>query len=78
MARAAVVIKDGSGTIIGTSSLGAGTVISDAGGPACRMSFESEVPNTDFYSIAVAGRAPTTFSMSEMASSNWMPVLQCC
>lgn len=64
-----IVVRNGSGTIIGTDFLtyerGRS---SDAG---CSFSFEVDVPDTDFYSVEVGSRGELTYSRAEMVANAW-------
>jgi len=65
-----VVVKNGSGTIIATTTLGDGT----ANGGVCEFEISVSVPETSFYQIAVGqGHGSTTYSLSQLKADNWNP-----
>lgn len=67
-----VVVKNASGTMIGTGTLGSGA--SELDGAECDFSFTvGGLPNSSFYSVAVGGpqRGALTYSESELNSDSW-------
>jgi hypothetical protein len=69
-----VIVKDASGTIVGTSALGTGTEVPppDSSSHACSFSFSvSSLPDASFYSVEVGHRGAQTFSKSQLEAMNW-------
>lgn len=69
---APVVVKDGSGKIIASTNLGPGA------GPSgqysnveCTFEFSADVPDTDFYQVAVGHRNAVTNSKAELEKNGW-------
>lgn len=64
-----VTLKDGAGTIIGTSALGP---VAIGGRQACDYAFTiAGVPEVPFYAIEVGHRGEVTASLAEMQASGW-------
>jgi hypothetical protein len=67
---AQVVVKDGSGRLLGTSSLLSGTA-SDSF--SCDFAFfVDDVPDADFYSVEVSHRGEITNSRKELEDNAWI------
>lgn len=67
---AQVVVKDGSGKLLGTSSLLSGTA-SDSF--SCDFAFfVDDVPDADFYSVEVSHRGEITNSRKELEDNAWI------
>jgi hypothetical protein len=63
-----VQVSNQAGTILATSSLGAGTIQSGT----CGFPFSvSHVPNASFYQIEVSHRGYVTLSKSELQNNDW-------
>lgn len=76
---APVVVQDGSGDVIATTSLEEGRTI-DAGPieflPGgrlylCQWRFTVSIPDAEFYVVEVSHRGGRTYSRAELAASNW-------
>lgn len=64
----AVTVRDGSGTILGTSSLGPGEELV----VWCQFEFTvAGIPKADFYEIEVGRRGSLSYSYDEMARNDW-------
>ena len=64
-----VVIRDGAGTIVGTSNLTDGT----QQGSGVTFTFKVDgVPDADFYAVEVSHRGELRFSRAEMAANHWV------
>jgi hypothetical protein len=74
-AGAPVLIKDAAGTVVGTGALEPGKlriVDQQDFDTSCVFSFEvSDVADSDFYSVDVAGRGDLNYSRSELDMANW-------
>ena len=66
-----VVVKDKTGTLIATSSLGPGETRSFAGFEVCEFSFRVEVPSEEFYSFEVADRGSLSYTREELEARDW-------
>jgi hypothetical protein len=66
-----VTILDGSGTIIGVSTLDAGQGSSQA----CAFDFSAEVKDADFYTVEVGGRGRPTYSRENLEAQDWVVIL---
>lgn len=64
---AQVVISDGQGNTLATSTL-VGGVLDRRG---CTFSFSAEVPEAKFYAVSVMQRRTLTYSFGDMVSSDW-------
>jgi hypothetical protein len=63
-----VVIRDGSGTILGTGSITSGRL--DSSG--CHLSWNvDDVPDAEFYQVTVTHRGELDYSRSQLESKNW-------
>lgn len=62
-----VMVQDGSGEIIGSSTL-AGGHLNEQG---CTFTFRVTVPDTNFYQITVSHRGALTYSREEMLANGW-------
>ncbi|MGH2655922.1 MAG: hypothetical protein ACRDIZ_04385 [Actinomycetota bacterium] len=68
-----VVVKDESGKVLGTGSLGPGRV-AEVVDPfvACQFAFRIEdVGNADFYAVEVSHRGEIRFSKDELEQDDW-------
>ena len=64
-----VTLRDGDGTIIGTTSLSVGRT---EGGRTCIFEFTFEdVPEAKFYAIEAGNRGELTFSAEDLEEQNW-------
>ena len=63
---AQVVVSNGNGQTIGTTTLGYGEL--DVG---CRFVFTVEVPRSDFYAFTIGQRGGPTFSFEELEQLDW-------
>lgn len=63
-----VVVKDRSGKIMATGSLGPGKA---RGGSICQFKFAMEVPSSDFYSFEVGRRGSITYTPEELEAAGW-------
>lgn len=72
---AQVVVRDGEGSTLATSSLEEGRAYgtqSEAFQGPCVFSFEvRDVPESDFYTIEVSHRGEITYSREELESAGW-------
>jgi hypothetical protein len=72
---AQVVVKDGSGNVIGTSQLGTGALSNydpTIGMGTCTLSFAVDnLPDVPFYSVEVSHRGAQAFSKEQLDSMNW-------
>jgi hypothetical protein len=67
-----IVVKDGSGEILGTGSLDAGKEAF----PSCVFTFTvSELPRSDFYSVESGRRGSLSYSFEEMEDQSWIVFL---
>ena len=67
-AGALVVVRDGGGETLATSSLDDG----EESGGACVFSFEvTDVPDADFYEVEVSHRGGLTWSQQELDDEGW-------
>lgn len=68
-----VVVKNGTGAVIATGSVGGGDVLlNGATKIICVFPFEvKDVPDSDFYVIEVSHRGGLTFSKSDLEASGW-------
>ena len=66
----AVTVRNESGTILGTSRLGAGS--RNVSGNRCEFTFVVRgIPKSAFYSVEVGRRGELTYSHSEMVQKSW-------
>jgi hypothetical protein len=66
-----VVVKDGNGSIIGTSQLGPGT-FTHSTESECVFTFTvTDLPDVPFYSIEISHRGAQAFSREQLDSMNW-------
>jgi hypothetical protein len=80
---AQVVIRNESNEILGTTTLGEGTVanlVEVVPGSSytfdCNMPFRVEnVPESKFYSIGIGQRSGAVFSLQDMTANNWQVVI---
>jgi hypothetical protein len=63
-----VVIADGSGSVLATSSLTGG--VEDITG--CTFDYTAQVPDATFYQITVTHRGALTYSREELQSKKWV------
>ncbi len=68
-----VTIKDGSGSILSTSSTDMGSALEkyEEFILACQFEFSVEVPKAKFYSIEIGRRGELNYSLDEMKRQNW-------
>ena len=65
-----MTLRDGEGTVLGTSRLSTGTASDD--GKACVFEFGFEaVPPADFYAIDAGRRGEQTYSAAELEQQDW-------
>lgn len=62
-----VVVADGSGEVLGTTTLTGGTVSTDG----CTFDYTIVVADSDFYSITVSHRGDLTYSREELIANDW-------
>lgn len=67
---AEVTIRDGSGELIGSGNLDAGSTVGD--GTCTFLWFIDDVSEVDFYEIEVSSRGALTYSKAEMEEANWI------
>lgn len=64
-----VVVKDGTGTIIGTAALVSDPVRSSAS--RCAYTFTVPVKDAEFYAVEVGRRGALTYSKAEIEAQGW-------
>lgn len=62
-----VVIRDGNGSILATTSLLGGTL----GVHGCTFAYSAHVPDVPFYEVTVTHRGALTYSKQQLAASRW-------
>jgi hypothetical protein len=68
-AGAAVIVKDESGKVLATGSLGSGKITDPA---TCEFSFSlADVPDAKFYQIEVSHRGALTYSRDDLDKRGW-------
>jgi hypothetical protein len=67
-----VTVKNGSGSIIGKSSLGPNEYSGENANVVCKYSFKiNNVPKADFYQIEVGSRGALSYSFEELRKQDW-------
>lgn len=69
-AGSSVVVKDASGTIIGSATLRDGVTVGTAGNQ-CNFMFALILPQSSFYQFQIGNRAGVTYSLAQMKQANW-------
>ena len=65
-------MRDPSGQVIATGTIGSGQQDYQAGYTTCQFKFdEGNVPDEDFYDIEIGGRGSVTFTRQELESNGW-------
>ena len=65
-----VTLKDGDGTVIGSTQLGTGQASADRDWCVLPFSF-SDVPDADFYVIDMGRRGEQTYSRADLEAQDW-------
>lgn len=67
VAGAQVVVQDGAGSVLATSSLTGGRV----NVKGCTFVFSVDVPDADFYQVTVTHRGALIYSRSDLTGDDW-------
>ncbi len=68
-----VTVRDGRNQVLATGSTDAGYRLADSatGLPQCAFEFQVDLPNAEFYSIAIGRRGELSYSRAELAARDW-------
>jgi hypothetical protein len=70
-----VTLKDGEGRLLGTSTLGSGTLGNTPDSPdqrACVFGFSfSDIPQVPFYTVEIGRRGEVSYSLADLQARSW-------
>lgn len=77
---AEVTVRDGSGSVLGTGTLGDGaaTTWGQFGAKACDYAFSVGVPDSDAYTVAFPGGLSLDYTRAELDADSWRVSPACC